>query len=227
MKSIRDWIHDCKEYISTGERIGLWPWRDKLVEWLQESRNDELAKIVKVIHLGPFMDDTDLDYIHKVQEDGLRKIAELLEVRYVAPPNRIFLSHKGTDKPLVREFFQTLQLIGLNPWLDEDAMTAGVPLERSLLKGIKESCAAIFFITSRFQDDKFLATELDYAIAEKREKGEGFTIITLLFRDPEGKIGAIPELLRRYVWKEPKTELEALRDILRALPLKVYMETKV
>jgi hypothetical protein len=49
-----------------------------------------------------------------------------------AAPTKIFLSHPGIDKPLVREFRETLELLGLEPWLHEDAMPAGVPLERAL-----------------------------------------------------------------------------------------------
>jgi hypothetical protein len=33
--------------------------------------------------------------------------------------------------------------------------------------------------------------------------------------------GAVPDLLRTYVYKEPKNDLEGLREIVRALPLKV------
>jgi hypothetical protein len=48
-------------------------------------------------------------------------------------------------------------------------MSAGDDLERSLLKGMNDSCAAVFFITPNYIDDNFLATEVDYAIAEKRK----------------------------------------------------------
>jgi hypothetical protein len=137
-----------------------------------------------------------------------------------AAPTKIFLSHKGVDKPLVREFCETLELLGLAPWLDEDAMPAGVALERALLSGFEGSCAAVFFVTPHFTDENYLATEVDYAIAQKRTKGERFAIITLAFSEG-GKSGEVPALLRRYVYKEPKTRLEALREILRALPLEI------
>ena len=91
-------------------------------------------------------------------------------------PGKIFLSHKGIDKPKVREFKQILEQLGFAPWLDEDAMTAGVELERELLNGFKESCAAVFFVTRAFEDGNYLATEVNYAIAEKRQKKEHFVI---------------------------------------------------
>ena len=133
-------------------------------------------------------------------------------------PMKIFLSHKGSDKPLVRRYKETLRLLGFDPWLDEDAMIAGVDLERGLLDGFAKSCAAVFFVTPSFKDEKYLATEVDYAIAEKRKKNDRFGIITLVFSNGTDK-GTVPELLHRFVWKEPKSDLEALQEIIRALPI--------
>jgi len=133
-------------------------------------------------------------------------------------PMKVFLSHKGTDKPLIREFKQTLELLGFDPWLDEDAMPAGAELERSLMKGFKDSCAAIFFVTPNYVDENFLASEVDYAIQEKRAKGDKFSIITLVLGEGNSK-GSVPELLHRYVWKEPKSDLEAFREVIKALPV--------
>jgi hypothetical protein len=135
-------------------------------------------------------------------------------------PMKIFLSHKGADKPMVREFKRTLEELGFNPWLDEDAMTAGVELERSILKGFKDSCAAVFFVTPSFKDEAYLATEVNYAIQQKREKGDRFAIVTIVFSDGPQK-GVGPELLKQYVWKEPSSQIEAFREIIRAIPIRV------
>ncbi len=118
----------------------------------------------------------------------------------------------------MREYKKTLEILGFDPWLDEDAMQAGAELERSLMRGFSDSCAAIFFVTPNYKDDNYLATEVDYAIQEKRKKGDKFSIITLVLGDGDRK-GAVPELLHRYVWKEPKNDLEALREIVKALPV--------
>ena len=61
-------------------------------------------------------------------------------------------------------------------------MDAGSELERAILQGFKDSCAAVFFVTPSFQDEAYLATEVNYAIQEKREKGDRFSIVTLVFR---------------------------------------------
>ena len=68
-------------------------------------------------------------------------------------------------------------------------------------------------------DEGYLETEINYAIQERRKKGDKFAIITLQFVDDDGSVGTIPELLKTYVWKKPKTMLEALREIVRALPV--------
>ncbi|MEQ1636840.1 MAG: toll/interleukin-1 receptor domain-containing protein [Methylococcales bacterium] len=134
---------------------------------------------------------------------------------------KIFLSHKGTDKEIVKDFKSTLEILGFSPWIDEDAMPAGTALERGILEGMQNSCAVIFFITPSFKDEGFLETEVNYAIQEKRKKGNGFAIIALQFQDENGKKGDIPELLKTYVWKTPKTHLHALNEIVRALPITV------
>jgi hypothetical protein len=135
-------------------------------------------------------------------------------------PMKVFLSHKGVDKPKVREFKETLEMLGFDPWLDEDAMHAGVELERAIAQGFKDSCAAVFFVTPNYRDEQYLASEVTYAIAEKRKKGAKFSIITLVF-EANGVKGQVPELLATYVWKEPRSDLEALIELVRSLPVKV------
>ncbi len=152
---------------------------------------------------------------------GTRTSLEFLVYReeFMFDRNRkIFLSHKGVDKPLVRNYFRVLKTLGFDPWLDEDAMVAGTPLERGILAGFEQSCAAVFFVTPSFQDENFLATEVNYAIAQKRTKQHRFSIITIVFSDKKQK-GNVPALLQQYVWKEPQSQLEALDEIIRALPL--------
>ena len=132
---------------------------------------------------------------------------------------KIFLSHKGSDKDTVIDFRETLEELGYAPWLDDDAMPAGTLRERGLLQGMQASCAVVFFVTPSFKDEAYLATEIDYAIEAKRRKGDRFAIITLRLNGSGDDGAPIPELLDRYIWKTPKTPLEALRDIVKALPI--------
>jgi len=135
-------------------------------------------------------------------------------------PMKVFLSHKNPDKTFVRDVKATLEALGFEAWLDEDAMPAGVQLERGLQAGMKASCAAVFFLTPNFSDEAYLAAEIDYAIGEKRTRGDAFSIISLVL-PKDGSTPPVPNLLRPYVWKQPSSDLEALREILRALPVKV------
>jgi hypothetical protein len=137
----------------------------------------------------------------------------------VSDAKKVFLSHKGVDKERVIDFKKTLELLGYAPWLDEDAMPAGTTLERGILKGMQDSYAVVFFLTPSFKDEGYLESEVNDAVQEKRKKGDKFAIIALQFVDKDGNVGEIPELLKHYVWKKPKTDLEALREIVRALPI--------
>lgn len=136
-------------------------------------------------------------------------------------PKKIFLSHKSFDKTMVRRYGNALTKIGFEVWLDEDAMPAGTPLERGLSSGFKDSCAAVFFVTPNYVDNGFLETEINYAIREKRDKGDRFSIIALVKRDEDGRQGEIPELLSQYVFKPVEHELDGLVEILRGLPIKM------
>jgi hypothetical protein len=133
---------------------------------------------------------------------------------------RIFLSHKGVDKNMVRRFERLLKELGFNPWLDDDAMPAGAQPDRAIQQGFKDSCAAVFFVTPDFRDETWLATEIEYARAEKREKGNRFAIITLCL-SKDGRQGQVPDLLKHYIYKSPEHELEAMFEIIRALPIKL------
>jgi len=135
--------------------------------------------------------------------------------------NRIFLSHKSSNKTTVRRFYDVLAELGFEPWLDDEDMAAGDNLHRGLLEGMSSSCAAIFFITPQFADERYLAHEIELAVREKTERGDEFRIITLSLADETGQRGEVPALLRTYIFKEPDSELGALRQILRGLPLRV------
>lgn len=133
-------------------------------------------------------------------------------------PARIFLSHKSADKAVVRDYKKTLELLGLKPWLDEDDLPAGAELHRGIQNGMRDSVAAIFFITPQYKDEQYLRAEINYAIAEKMRRGDSFAIITLVLDGAHGKVAKVPEPLEPYVWKTPETPLQGLREIIRALP---------
>jgi hypothetical protein len=177
------------------------------------------AKLVKRFSLNlrdaVFFEGPGINPIHEY-EVALRRHQRAIGMS----PDKIFLSHNSADKNLVRDFKEALELLGFSPWLDEHAMSAGASLNRTILQGFEDSCAAVFFVTPNFRDERFLADEVDYAIDQKQKKICAFSIITLVF-EVDGMKGDVPLLLRKYVWKEPRSYLDALREILRALPIKV------
>ena len=136
-------------------------------------------------------------------------------------PMKIFLSHKGVDKQLVRRYKNALEVVGFEPWLDEDAMPAGTNLDRAILQGMQNSCAAVFFITPNYVDDGYLAKEIDYAVQEEHVKKDRFKIIALVLEDESGKKGEVPVMLRRFVFQAPDHELTGFHQIIRGLPIQL------
>jgi len=207
------------------------------VEWLRLDRGAWLFRSDKFKDFFPGYEteswlsgDFELEMDHDIRRERVfDREEDRTYVKFVITPEivrekmerKIFLSHKGVDKPVIRRFKAALEVVGFEPWLDEEAMVAGAELERALLAGFKSSCAAVFFVTPNYVDSGYLATEVNYAIQEKRRKGDRFSIVTLVLADSEGKVGAVPELLKSYVWKSPATELEAFIEIVKALPLQL------
>ena len=130
---------------------------------------------------------------------------------------RVFLSHKSVDKPLVYRYYRALKTLGFDPWLDEVAMPAGANLEREVLRGFEESCAAVFFITESFRDEKYLAAEVDYAVMQKRMKDKKFAIVTLRYTNA----AAVPGLLTPYIYKDVSNDLEGFEELVKALPIEL------
>lgn len=141
--------------------------------------------------------------------------------------DRIFLSHKGADKATVRLYYRALKSAGLNPWLDEEDMPAGMNPDRGIRQGLKDSGAVIFFLTPDFKDEQFLRDEISYAKEEEREKGDQFAIISLIV--PEANRSEkpnIPDLLRQYIWIREESHLASVSKLFDALrPIRLGMST--
>ncbi len=145
-----------------------------------------------------------------LQAVPLRRIPSTTEIR-------IFLSHKSIDKPIVERYYHALKALGFEPWLDEPDMPAGTNLEIGIFDGFEKSCAAVFFITENFKDEKYLASEVDYAIMQKRKKEKKFAIITL--RYPNAL--PVPGLLTPYIFKDIENDLDGFYQLIRALPIEL------
>ena len=156
--------------------------------------------------------------------DTIVKCLLLAEVKAIVAkleaekPKDIFLSHKGIDKPFVKNIRDTLREIGFSTWLDEDRMPAGTPLERAIYRGMVDSCAAVFFVTTNFRDEGYLETEVNYTVQQKREKGNRFSTMCMLLRG--GTRELVPDLLKGHVHFEVNEETK-IREIVRGLPIKL------
>ncbi len=128
----------------------------------------------------------------------------------------IFLSHKSVNKELVRRYHRVLSTLGYQPWLDEEDINAGDILHRALVDGMDTSCAAVFFITSEFKDEKWIGKEVDLAVQRKVERDTKFQIITLVFDNAN-----VPRPLQTYAYAHVQNDLDGLREIVRALPIEL------
>lgn len=186
----------------------------------QQHKSDGSEDLFRTLVVRPFVE----ELTHRIGEAANLATPEARDVQAV-PLNRIpgsnevkiFLSHKSIDTPLVNRYYSCLKAIGFDPWLDEPNMPAGSNLERELLRGLEESCAAVFFITNNFLDERYLATEVEYAVLQKRKKGKKFAIITLRYSGAS----PVPGLLNPYVYKDITNDLEGFRELLKALPIEM------
>jgi hypothetical protein len=185
-----------------------------------KSKRNDASEIFRSVVVRPLADELthrlgDVANIATPEERALQAVP--LSRIPSATETKIFLSHKSVDKPLVLRYYRALKEMGFEPWLDEPEMPAGANLERGLLKGFQESCAAVFFITENFKDEKYLATEIDYAIMQKRTKDRKFAIVTLRYPNSS----PIPGLLTTYVYKDVTNDLEGYYEVIRALPIEL------
>jgi hypothetical protein len=184
------------------------------------TKNSDAIDLFRGVILRPFADDlttrlgvaADLatPEARSLQAVPLNRIPSSREVK-------IFLSHKSVDKPLVLRYYGALKVLGFDPWLDEPNMPAGSNLEREMFRGFQESCAAVFFLTENFTDEKYLATEIDYAVAEKRKKGKKFAIIALRYPNAS----SVPDLLTPYIYRTVNNDLEGFHAVTNALPIEL------
>lgn len=183
-------------------------------------KRDDIVQVMRSIVVRPLVEELS----HRLG-DAVNLATPEARALQAVPLNRIpnskeikiFLSHKTLDKPIVWRYHNVLKALGFTPWLDDPDMPAGTNTERGLLQGFRESCAAVFFVTKNFVDENYLATELDYAMTEKREKGKKFAIITLRYEGAHD----VPDLLKRYIYKNVTNDLEGFYELVRALPVEL------
>lgn len=184
------------------------------------NKKDDCIDVFRGLIIRPFVEELGdrLADVANLASPEARELQAVPLARIPSPSEtRIFLSHKTVDKPIVYRYFHALKEIGFDPWLDESDMPVGSNVERSIFEGFEHSCAAVFFITENFVDEKYLAAEVDYAIIQKRQKNKKFSIITLRYSDA----APVPKLLTPYVYRDIENDLQGFYEIVRALPLEL------
>lgn len=185
-----------------------------------QRKRDGWVSFYKTLVLQPFFE----EFSHRLAEAANlatpeARVVQAVPLERIPSPRevRLFLSHKTVDKPLVYRYYNALRTLGFSPWLDEADMPAGSNLERAVLQGFEESCAAVFFITQNFLDEKYLAAEVDYAVMQKRKKDRKFAIITLRYANA----APVPGLLQPYIYKDVENDLDGFDQLVRALPIEL------
>jgi hypothetical protein len=132
-------------------------------------------------------------------------------------PRKIFLSYSGRDRERVRKYAEILKLAGFDPWFDRHEINMGVPAERALVEAIRSACAAVFFVTPHFVDERYIQLEIDCAVHENVEKEPHYLIIPLVLKSGNEEV-QVPVPLVRYNPMSMGDDLEAMAGLLRALP---------
>jgi hypothetical protein len=142
------------------------------------------------------------------------------ERRLEVETSRIFLSHKGINKPLVDKIDRALRLINLRTWFDRDDLNAGDPLMRGVHGAFDGCAAAVFFISGDYEDAGVIKQEIDRAAHEQAMRPEGFKTIPLVLSQHGGTDDLVPAPLKTLVWKTVD-DAEIVPTIIKALPPKV------
>lgn len=179
--------------------------------------SDAASKLLAMI-VRPLAEDL-TDRIRKLIDMPTPETREITGVPLaLLPPEgktRIFLSHRTPDKAVVLKYYDVLAELGFDPWIDKMDMKSGDVLHREIREGISSSCAAVFFVTERFADERWLRHEVDLAIKRRIELGPNrFSIITLAFGG-----GSVPGPLTDYLYCNVEDDLSALREVVRSLPI--------
>lgn len=159
----------------------------------------------------------------KVLKEGAgQALAELMQAwagrrQLQMERSRIFLSHKGVNKPFIAKVDSALRMIGLRTWFDQDDLPAGDVLVRGVDNAFEGCSAAVFFISGDFADASFIAREIDRALHECTVRPDSFRIIPLVLAQHGGTDERMPKPLQTLVWKTVD-DVDVVPTILRSLP---------
>lgn len=138
---------------------------------------------------------------------------------------RIFLSHKGINKPLVTLIDEALRSLNLRTWFDRNDLMPGDALVRTVDGAFTGCAAAVFFISGDYVDAGVIKNEVERAIHERAMRGEAFRVIPLVLAQHGGRDAHVPAPLRTLAWTTVQ-DVEIVPTILRALPISLQQQVK-
>jgi hypothetical protein len=111
----------------------------------------------------------------------------------------VFLSHRSSDKPVVRALSRLVSAFGIHVWLDEDdadlqraaalGMTGDAALVHAIERGVRHSTHLIGLLSSRTMGSWWVPYEIGFARAQS--KGVSFVALEL-----DESLASIPEYAR-------------------------------
>jgi hypothetical protein len=133
---------------------------------------------------------------------------------------RIFLSHRGRDKALIREFKALLPGF-LDAWLDEDSLSWGESFPAELKTTIQSGVDfLIIFLDNDAVKSKWVVQELEWAIQRERELKRTFVLPILLEAIPSENL---PEGISERVFLRLSDYTHAsVEDLAKRATLKLF-----
>jgi tetratricopeptide (TPR) repeat protein len=105
-------------------------------------------------------------------------------------PERVFCSHRQSDKPRIKEFAAQLLAAGIDAWVDEWEILPGDDFVSKINDGLARCDAGLIFFSSATKDGKWVGAEISALIVQMIEGGKRVIPVML---DPDV---LLPPLLR-------------------------------
>lgn len=102
--------------------------------------------------------------LRKYLEDNVVSLV-VKKIKYTkfSPQFGFFLSHKSTNKPLMRTFRNGLKFLGYQTWLDEEDMPMAASLQGALKVAVEKCDCLVAWLNKEYLESDYCKAELLYA----------------------------------------------------------------
>lgn len=80
---------------------------------------------------------------------------------------RVFLSHAGPDKPVVRRIANALRVAGHEPWLDEDQILVGESIPAAIERGLRDADFVVLCLSEAAATRGWIEAERDATLMQQ------------------------------------------------------------